>query len=106
MITDEVENENPLDDPLNDLGEDGESVGEENDIITQLEAQVDKEAAIEAKKKRPRQQSTREEEWIARLVEAYGDDTSAMFKDRKLNPMQQSQGDIARRLKKWKAKHG
>lgn len=109
----EETNNNPLNDPLNDLSDDGDpSVGEKhphagaNNIVAQLEAQAVKEAEIEAKRKRPRQQSSREEEWMARLVAAHGDDVEAMFKDRKLNPMQQSQGDIARRLKKWKKNHG
>lgn len=103
---------NPLNDPLNDLSDDEEEEEEElqsiptNNIVAQLEAQVAQEADIEAKRKRPRQQSSREEEWIAKLVEAHGDDVNAMFRDRKLNSMQQSQGDIARRVKKWKQKHG
>lgn len=103
---------NPLNDPLNDLSDDEEEEEEElqsipiNNIVAQLEAQVAQEADIEAKRKRPRQQSSREEEWIAKLVEAHDDDVNAMFRDRKLNSMQQSQGDIARRVKKWKQKHG
>lgn len=102
-------NNNPLDDPLNDLSDDeDEEMHSSNasNIVAQLEAQVVQEADIEAKRKRPRQQSTREEEWIVRLIEAHGDDTGAMFRDKKLNSMQQSQGDIARRVKKWKQKHG
>lgn len=108
---DEVEN-NPLNDPLNDLSDGSEEEEQEvnskssNNIVAALEAQVAQEADIEAKRKRPRQQSSREEEWIASLVEAHGDDVGAMFRDRKLNSMQQSQGDIARRVKKWKQKHG
>ena len=105
---DEV-NHNPLNDPLNDLSDDEaevEGARNPNSIVSQLEAQAAQEAEVEAKRKRPRQQSSREEEWIARLVEAHGDDITAMSRDRKLNPMQQSQGDIARRVKKWKQKHG
>jgi nucleolar protein 16 len=105
---DEVNN-NPLNDPLNDLSDEEfeiEAVKGSSNIVSQLEAQAAQEAEIEAKRKRPRQQSSREEEWIAQLVEAHGDDITAMFSDRKLNRMQQSQGDIARRVKKWKQKHG
>lgn len=103
---------NPLNDPLNELsdeeddGQDGVDYGNEDNIIAQLEAQAAQEAELEAKRKRPRQQSAREEEWLANLVKAHGDDTMAMSRDRKLNPMQQSEGDIKKRLKKWKQKHG
>ncbi|KAK5087123.1 Nucleolar protein 16 [Lithohypha guttulata] len=103
---------NPLNDPLNELsdeeddGQDGADYGNEDNIIAQLEAQAAQEAELEAKRKRPRQQSAREEEWLANLVKAHGDDTTAMSRDRKLNPMQQSEGDIKKRLKKWKQKHG
>lgn len=100
---------NPLNDQLNELSDEEEEVQQSsniNSIVAQLEAQAAEEANIEAKRKRPRQQSSREEEWIEKLVEAHGDDINAMFKDRKLNSMQQSQGDIARRVKKWKQKHG
>ena len=55
-------------------------------------------------KKRPRQQSQREEEWIARLVAKYGEDYSRMVKDRKLNPYQQGEGDIRRRVSLWQQK--
>jgi nucleolar protein 16 len=94
-----------LNDPLEDLSED-EATNAMNtrpsNVVAELEAQADEEAAILARKRRPRQQSKREEEWIARLAEKYGDDTRAMARDIKLNPMQQSEGDLVRRLKKWK----
>ena len=95
---------NPLNDILEDLSGE-ETIGmipKTSDVIAQLEAQADEEAASLARKRRPRQQSQREEEWIARLVEKYGDDTRAMARDVKLNPMQQSEGDLSRRLKRWK----
>lgn len=76
-----------------------------NPIVAQLEAQAAREME-EIQKKKPRQQSTREEAWIETLIEKHGDDTEAMFRDRKLNVMQQSQGDIKQRIKKWKKKHG
>jgi nucleolar protein 16 len=97
---------NPLNDPLEDLF-DGEATNamstKPSDVVAELEAQADEEARILAKRRRPRQQSKREEEWITRLAEKYGDDTRAMARDVKLNPMQQSEGDLDRRLKKWKA---
>lgn len=71
-------------------------------VIAALEAQAEEEAAQLARKKRPRQQSQREEEWIAGLVEKYGDNIAAMARDRRLNPMQQTEADIARRVRKWR----
>jgi nucleolar protein 16 len=102
---------NPLNDPLNDLKEDDENENEpkttrsKSNVIVALE----QEAAAEAErlsKKRPRQQSKREEEWLERMVARYGEDTRAMARDRKLNPMQQTEADIQRRLKKWLASKG
>jgi len=111
---------NPLNDALNDLEDDDEEVWEGfvnehgvvdgsaaatsgtagTDVVRQLEA-----SAMPAEK-RIRKQSEREEEWIERLVNKYGDDYQKMSRDMKLNPMQQSIGDIKRRVKKWKAAHG
>ena len=96
---------NPLNDPLEDLSEEEETSAmstKPNDVVAELEARADEEAATLARRRRPRQQSKREEEWIARLVERYGEDTRAMARDVKLNPMQQSEGDLGRRLQKWK----
>lgn len=97
---------NPLNDPLEDISDEGAINAistKSSEVVAELEAQAEEEATILAKKRRPRQQSKREEEWIARLADKYGDDTRAMAIDVKLNPMQQSEGDLARRLKKWKA---
>ena len=95
---------NPLNDPLNEMSDseplatilDG-NVQVHSGIVKELEEQ----ASLEAKKK-PRQQSRREEEWIANLVATYGDDYRRMVRDRKLNPMQQSEGDLKRRIRMWK----
>lgn len=106
--------DNPLNDPLNDLEESMQMDTNEyeedstpttrNPIVAQLEAQAAAELEEIEKNKKPRKQSAREEEWIENLVQKYGDDYAGMFRDRKLNPMQQSEGDIKRRVKKWKAK--
>lgn len=96
--------ENPLNDQL--LTDDEEDVdvnmsevgGEKSGIVAELERQ-----AARAPEKKPRKQSAREKEWIERLVNKYGDDTKKMARDMKLNPMQQTEADIARRIKKWKS---
>ena len=94
--------ENPLGDPLNELSDSGndEMVVEINGrgIIPELEEQ-----AKHSRPKRPRMQSQREREWIERLVERWGDDWGGMVRDRKLNPQQQSEGDLKRRVGTWKA---
>jgi nucleolar protein 16 len=102
--------DNPLNDPLNDIVADDEEMewdgfamvperreGEsENPVIRQLE-----EAAMNGAKKAPRSQSSREQEWVERLVSKYGEDYSMMARDRKLNPMQQTAADIRKRVAKW-----
>jgi len=104
---------NPLSDPLNDIS-DGEDEDEDEAVevsfsqrpdtavVEALEAQAAEEEAQLSRKKRPRQQSKREQEWVERLVERHGDDIRAMARDRKLNPMQQNEGDIGRRVRLWK----
>ncbi|ERF72770.1 hypothetical protein EPUS_09360 [Endocarpon pusillum Z07020] len=103
-----------LDDPLNsDSGCENEDAATADptrarrrepatDVVAALEAQAAEEAVQLAKRKRPRQQSKREEEWIATLVAKYGDNTGAMARDRRLNPMQQTEADIGRRVMKWR----
>jgi nucleolar protein 16 len=95
---------NPLNDPLNDLSdnEDGPAQAvSSSKVVQQLERQADLEGQGE-KAKKPRHQSTREEEWLSGLIEKHGDNIAAMVRDRKLNPMQQTEGDIQKRLNKWK----
>jgi nucleolar protein 16 len=69
-----------------------------NPVIQQLE-----EAARNGARKAPRTQSQREAEWLENLVAKYGEDYGRMARDRKLNPMQQTESDIKKRVKKWKA---
>ena len=108
----------PLEDPLNDEESGDEISGtrsqhdmhlptrnasreegnKDGRIIQELEVQ----AATTGTKKRPRKQSKREEEWIEQLMGRYGDDVGKMVRDRKLNPMQQSEGDIRKRIRLWK----
>jgi len=65
-------------------------------LITQLTAA----AAIPGAKK-PRKQSEREADWCQALVEKHGRDYGAMARDTKLNIMQQSVGDLKRRVDKY-----
>jgi len=100
---------NPLNDPLNDPSDDLNDEDEEEGaplkrssagIVQELEEQ----ALIEVEK-RPRQQSKREQEWIACLVKKYSDDYGRMSRDRKLNPYQQSEEDLRRRVNLWIQRH-
>lgn len=126
---------NPLDDPYEDLvrkaeratrgveaegfvtatngngSENGERYGkrareeEKTEAVRALERQAAQEEQA-LLKRRPRVQSRREEEWIGRLLQRHGDDLLAMVRDKRLNPMQQTMGDIKRRIAKYKASHG
>ncbi|KAL9108503.1 MAG: hypothetical protein Q9227_006718 [Pyrenula ochraceoflavens] len=70
-------------------------------VIPSLEAEAQKEAQSISKRRRPRQQSDREREWLCRLVKKHGDNVAAMARDMKLNPMQQTEADIRKRLEKF-----
>ncbi|VUC24264.1 unnamed protein product [Clonostachys rosea] len=105
---------NPLNDPLNALDSDEEMDDEdeeeheewggiqENGKETEVVKSLIQEARNPAPKKK-RHQSEQEREWLEKLISKYGDDTKAMAKDRKLNPMQQTEADIRRRIKKMNA---
>lgn len=71
---------------------------EKNEIVKQLEEQ-----ALRVAEKKPRKQSAREKEWCERLVERWGSDYARMARDRKLNPMQQNEPDLRRRIEKYRA---
>ncbi|KAJ4306480.1 Nucleolar protein 16 [Collariella sp. IMI 366227] len=114
-ITRVLRDTNPLEDPLNELDSDSE---EQQQKRRDLEKYQDEWSGIRDDPSRPevlrelerqasrpvektvRHQSGREMEWLERLVGKHGDDTAAMARDAKLNPMQQTAGDIKRRLKK------
>lgn len=109
VIHDRPRKANPLNDPLNsddEVRDEGMQDAEEealegNNIIKELEAQ-----ASMVPEKKVRRQSEREKEWISRLVERYGSDYKAMARDRRLNPMQQTEADISRRVRKWRDGNG
>ena len=105
---------NPLNDPLNAMDDDDDFEGPSDDfhsvtherakhagIVPKLEAAASAELADIAKRKKPRKQSQREQEWIEQLVGLYGKDVRAMSVDRKLNPNQQTEADIRRRVDLW-----
>lgn len=103
---------NPLNDPLDNLANEEDRVEEMvkqgnagSGIVKQLERQAVQEGhAVEGKK--PRHMSKQEQEWVERLVARHGDNIGAMVRDMKLNPMQQSAGDLKRRIRKWKESQG
>ena len=102
--------ENPLNDPLNDV-EDASEVGNaDRDMDGDLEAskivRLLEEQALMGKPTPKRKQSEREREWIERLVGRWGEDFAKMARDRRLNPMQQTEADIRRRIEYWKAEGG
>ena len=95
---------NPLNAPLNDISDDFDvpkRPDSEGAVIGALETLAAEEAERLAKTKRPRQQSQREEAWVQALVEKHGQNIPAMARDRKLNVMQQSEGDIRRRVGRY-----
>jgi nucleolar protein 16 len=106
--------DNPLNDPLAHLDSDSDKEEEQEDewegigdddgrpeVIKELE-RVARMPVI----KKPRHQSEQEKEWVKSLVEKYGDDYGAMVRDRRLNPMQQTEADIRKRIWKWQAGNG
>ncbi|KAI9733502.1 MAG: Nucleolar protein 16 [Claussenomyces sp. TS43310] len=97
-LNDALNSEDEDDDAFEGFDEDGHGHLEGRGIVPELERQAMMEAP-----KRPRKQSAREQEWVQALVQRYGDDTGRMFRDRRLNPMQQTEADIRRRIDKWRA---
>jgi nucleolar protein 16 len=109
--------DNPLNDPLNDI--ESEDDDEEGHTEEEEESGGAKEKSadggetkvvdlLEAEASRPteahkRHQSQQEREWLARLVARHGDDTAAMARDLKLNPMQQTAANIRKKLNIYKA---
>jgi len=91
--------EEALDEEWGGIIEDAQVPGETH-VVRQLEAIARNEV------KKVRTQSEREREWIEALVAKYGRDYAKMARDRKLNPFQQTMGDIRRRVGIWEKKYG
>lgn len=104
---------NPLGDPLNELSDDEDDDNTNDYTKNQRQSgnggivpQLELAAAQGGKKSRPRIQSQGEQEWIERLVAKWGDDYRGMNRDRRLNPQQQSEGDLRKRVGKWREGKG
>ncbi|KAL1868288.1 Nucleolar protein 16 [Diaporthe australafricana] len=109
--------DNPLNDPLNDIESDDDDAQDDTGAAGRSEAKEKKEKSVgetrvvdllEAEASRPteahkRHQSQQEREWLGRLVARHGDDTAAMARDAKLNPMQQTAANISKKLKIYQA---
>lgn len=117
-----IRDSNPLRDPLNEIESPSSSAVLDKDKEEEEEwGGIDSDSPEEAarkERKRPlvvrelerlanqpvekpeRHQSEREREWLERLVARHGDDVSAMARDAKLNPMQQTAADLNKRLRK------
>ncbi|KND93408.1 Nucleolar protein 16 [Tolypocladium ophioglossoides CBS 100239] len=108
--------DNPLRDPLaaldSDSEGDGEGAAEEWGGIAEAEPQAGGstdvvrsliEESHNPAPRKPRHQSEGEREWLERLVAKHGDDTRAMARDTRLNPMQQTAADLAKRIKVLKS---
>jgi nucleolar protein 16 len=105
---------NPLNDPLADLDSDEDVDEEQNqdaqpDVESGATTEVVKQLEQEAKKpeyKYKFKQTENERAFCAELVKKYGDDYTAMARDMKINYMQRSEGDLKRRIKKWRESGG
>ena len=105
---------NPLNDPLAAMNEHIEAEGaldrsngtnydriDYDGVVPELEAAALAELAKINTEKKPRKQSQREQGWIEQLVDKYGRDIRSMSRDRRLNPNQQTEADIRRRVRVW-----
>ena len=115
---------NPLNDPLNafdseddeDDGRRGEKDDSEEGVDDERRGKKDVGVGIvreleEAARAgegggKKRMQSRREKEWIETLVERWGEDWGGMMRDRRLNPQQHGEGDLKRRVRRWREERG
>lgn len=66
----------------------------QTEVVRELERQANKPV-----KRQRRLASAREVEWLGKLAERYGGDIKGMARDMRLNPMQQTAGELGKRLK-------
>lgn len=110
-----IRRDNPLNDPLNDLTD---SEDDEEQDAQQIETTTDnsecelkvvdllEQQASVPTESHKRHQSAREREWLEKLLAKHGDDVVAMSRDLKLNPMQQTVGEIKKKLKVYQKESG
>ncbi|PFH56291.1 hypothetical protein XA68_16762 [Ophiocordyceps unilateralis] len=89
-----LDSDEALDDDDDDDDDDEDDAGA-SEVVRSLIAMARNPAP-----KKPRHQSDMERQWLQRLVARHGSNTAAMARDRRLNPMQQTASDIARRIGK------
>ncbi|KAK4985532.1 hypothetical protein LTR66_008143 [Elasticomyces elasticus] len=70
-------------------------------VVRQLLAQ-----ASLGEQRRVRKPSAREAQWLEDLAAKYGDDYAKMSRDMRLNPLQQSEGAIRKRMERWRSSDG
>ncbi|KAJ4388774.1 Ribosome biogenesis protein Nop16 [Gnomoniopsis smithogilvyi] len=102
--------ENPLNDPLNEISDDenddeAERTEEEEQREVKVVDLLEQQASVPTESHK-RHQSAREREWLERLIAKHGDDVAAMSRDLKLNPMQQTVGEIKKKLKVYRQELG
>lgn len=112
-----IHRDNPLNDPLNDIDFSSDEDDDDKDVQQQTEATgkqpremkivdlLEQQASVPTESHK-RHQSAREREWIERLVAKHGDNVAAMARDGKLNPMQQTVGEIKKKLKTYRQESG
>ncbi|KAK3058458.1 Ribosome biogenesis protein Nop16 [Extremus antarcticus] len=110
---------NPLNDALNEFDSESEEGGEGVDqhrgvgpavgAATQAKTDVVERLQDEASRPAPkyqRKQTEGEVAFIEELVRKHGEDFGAMARDMKVNYMQRSEGDLRKRVKKWRERGG
>lgn len=73
---------------------------QEQDAVSKTEVVKALEQRATEVKQTPREASNGELEWLRRIKEKYGDDYTKAAKDRRVNPMQQTVGNIKKRAQK------
>jgi nucleolar protein 16 len=123
VIDEKLPKANPLNDPLNELESDSEddtgifSLRNQHDAVVKKPSSAHSTAVtdtvkqLEAEASRPvtkykRKQPDGEREFIEDLVRKYGDDVGKMARDTKINYMQRSEGDLKKRIKRWRENGG